>query len=206
MRGYSTAGSVAQYLNTTLTAAGTAEAIAALSAAEETIDDYTGRAWLTGVVTTERVPLDGPYVYLRDTPVASVGTVTARYYGSTAPTAMVLNTDYEEADLTRGLLVLSSYGNGLDADGFPRHGRGYDYLQVSYTPGTAVPARVARAATILAARGMQPSQTGGNLDVVERTAGDVTWRVAPASSGTKAETLPAEVTTLLAPLRRGLIA
>jgi hypothetical protein len=134
MRGYSTAGSVAQYLNTTLTASGTAEANAALAAAEELIDDYTGRAWLTGAVTTERVPLDGPYVYLRDTPVASVGTVTARYYGSTAPTTLAVNVDYEEADLTRGLLVISSYGNGLDADGFPRYGVGYDYLATRRVP------------------------------------------------------------------------
>lgn len=204
MRGYSTVAAVGRYLGTTIDAVDTVlEAQAALAAAEELIDDYTGRAWLTGAVITERVPLDGPYVYLRDTPVASIGTVTAGYYGSTASTTLVLNTQYEVSDLNRGLLVLASAGNGLDADGFPRYGRSYDYLQVSYTPGSAVPARVARAATILAARGIRPTLTGGNSDVVERTSGDMTLRFDPSALQAP---LPAEVTTLLAPLRRGLIA
>jgi hypothetical protein len=204
MRGYSNAGSVAAYLATTFDAAGTAEANAALAAAEETIDDYTGRAWLTGDVLTERVEVVGPYVYLRNAPVASVGTVTGRYYGSTAPATLAQDTDYELTDLNRGLLVLPGYGRAVDADGFPLLWPYYDYLQVSYTPGTPVPARVSRAATILAARGIRPTLTGGNSDVIERTAGDLTLRF--DATAMQSADMPAEVQMLLAPLRRGLIA
>ena len=147
----------------------------------------------------------GPYVYLRDTPVASVGTVTGRYYGSTAPATLTVNSDYELTDLNRGLLVLPAYGRAVDVDGFPLLGPYYDYLQVSYTPGTAVPARVNRAATILAAEGMTTTLAGGNRGVIERTAGDLTLRFAPPATTPQA-TMPAEVVTLLAPLRRGLFA
>ena len=74
---------------------------------------------------------------------------------------------------------------------------------MSYTPGTAVPARISRAATILAARSLQTTLTGGNSDVIERTAGDLTLKFDP--SGNQAP-MPAEVQALLAPLRRGLFA
>lgn len=203
MRGYSTVGSVAQYLNTTLSAAGSAEGTAALSAAEEAIDAYTGRAWLTGAITNERVMVEGPYIYLRALPVSSVSAVTGRYYGSTATTTLAVDVDYEEYDLTRGLLIFSSYHPHLDSQGFPAYGRPYDYLQVSYTPGTALPASITRAATIIAARGMRSYVTGGAGDAVERTAGDVTLRFDPSAIQAP---WPAEVTKLLAPYRRSLVA
>lgn len=200
VRGYALASDVGNYLGTALDAAGTAQANICIEAAENRIDQYTGRRWLAGTVTTERVPLDGPMVYLKSIPVSSVGTVTARNYGSTATTALVVNDDYEIIDADLGLLTITPTTDFLTRARLltPQ----YDYLQVSYVPGTAVPMGVQLACTMLAARYLQPSITEFS-DAIEKTAGDVTLRYDPKRAQ---EALPAPVVDLLAPYRRSFLA
>lgn len=200
VRGYASAELVGDYLGTVLTADGTAQANICIEAAENRIDQYTGRRWLAGTVASERVSLDGPMVYLKAIPVSTVGTVTARNYGSTVTTALVVNDDYELIDADLGLLTVTPMTDFLTRARLASPQ--YDYLQVSYVPGTVVPMGVQLATTMLAARYLQPSITEFS-DAIEKTAGDVTLRYDPKRAQ---EALPAQVMDLLAPYRRSFVA
>lgn len=192
-RGYvpDIAGQVGRWYGGTITGGQAGTAAYWLEAAEHVIDTVTGRTFGHGGTVTERYYAPaGPVLFLRQRPVASVGTVAATYHGSTAVVGLVLTDDYTVDDLARGRLWV-------------RPSTCPAYLTVTYVPGTAVPQPIQEATAALLADWLANSDasSGSQGPVVREKAGDVEVQYADVSSTTTttAADLPPRVQQLLAP-------
>lgn len=104
------------------------------------IDQFTGRSWeVSSPVTAEQHTVSGGGVYLKHRPVSAISAASYRspYIGA-SDTALVADSTYELLDGATGKLLVSAPDGSI--------------LSVSYThTGTAVPADIAHAATLLVA-------------------------------------------------------
>lgn len=149
-RGYAAASDVALALGVDALSTLQANQVAAwLEGAENWIDDYCGRAWLTGALTDERYDLTGSRLYLKQRPTVSVESVKGRWNWDTTSETLVGSTQYD-VDLTRGLIL---FPPGL----WPI----YDYVLVSYTPAATVPVGITLATAQLLADTMTDPAQGG---------------------------------------------
>ncbi len=190
-KGYATVtttGQVAAWYGSTLSAEQAVQAAAWLEAAEGAIDAATQHPYLTGAVVGERHTLDGPLLYLRQRPVASVTSVTGYQRASMTGTALTLTEQYEEDDLAQGRLYLPVW-------------RMYAYVLVSYTPVATVPAAVSEATAALLADWLTSDlATSSAGTVIAKRLGDVEIRYASdTSTSTATVALPDRVRQLLAP-------
>jgi len=168
MPDYTTVPDVARHLGRTLTSAQEAEAAALIPAATAWINGRLGGVWpQTAAQTDEYHLVEGPLVFLRYRPVASLASVSVRgpWPGTTA-TALVANTEYELLDATRGILRVS-----VDP--------GYE-IRVTYTPNaTAADPRLKLAARHLVAFWLRPLVEGVTGDIKSYSIGEelqVTYR------------------------------
>lgn len=110
----------------------------ALEAAEQWIDGYTGRAWLTGSpVVGERHAIEQAKVWLKQKPITAVSAVRMGGLFETA-TLLTVTTDYV-VDAARGLIT------------FRTQTRSDAQASVDYTVAQTVPADVTEAAGLIVA-------------------------------------------------------
>lgn len=179
-----------------MTAAQIAQAAAWLETAETLIDTATSTPFLTGAITDERHPLDGPHLWLHTRPITSVQAVrVVAHLASLTSRTLTANSEYEISDAARGRLWVGPLGCSPNA-----------YLSVDYTPVATVPAAITEAtaallADLIAAEG---GATGGTPVVQERIA-DVAVQYANVDvSQWQPADLSPRVQQLLAPWLRPL--
>jgi hypothetical protein len=188
-KGYAGSAAIERWYGSTLTAAQAGTAAVWADAAEACIDAATNYVFAGGSVAAERHDRDnGPYVWLKRTPVTSVQTVKGWTHGGTAGTALTLTSDYEVEDLTTGRLYLSYWTY-------------YDWYAVDYLPGTAIPAAISEATAALLADWLTNGAPGAPAGPVrEEQVGDVRVAyVAPTAEGFSVGDLPFRVQQLLKP-------
>lgn len=211
-----TAAAVFTHLGVTPTAAQTTEATALLGAADAAIQNYCGRNWLTGAITDELHQPDGPRLYLRQRPVASIQSVKGRKAFNATATTLVANTDYEVRDLTTGLLLLGSgalewppQGNPAPALSRQPWSFPYAFVTISYTPTATVPADVALAATMLVASWIGVTLSAGALapgaTIIGKKVADTEMRYSTGSGTATDGDLPSSVQALLRPYASQLV-
>lgn len=183
------AGQVGAWYGSALSGPQVAQAVLWAEAAEALIDTATGRPFLTGAVVGERHTGDGPLVWLYQAPVTSIDAVRGYTRGDTTATTLVVTTDYELDDATRGRLYLPSW-------------RAWASVQVDYTPVATVPALVSEMTAALLADWLQGQATAasGGGALTRLRAGDVEEQYAepPTSDTASGGALPAPVQQLLA--------
>lgn len=141
------ATSVATFLGQTLTSGQQAQANALLESAEQVVDAYCHRAWLTGAITGERHEREAYWrgdLYVNNPPLTALTSVTGRAGLGADEVTLVSGTDFELVDATSGLIKLAAPW-------------AYDRLLVSYTPVTTAPALLQEAVAELIAWVMQPA-------------------------------------------------
>jgi hypothetical protein len=191
VKGYAQAHQVEAWYGADLATAQLAQVDAWLETAEQAIDAATGQPFGIGAVTDERVYPDGPYVYLRHAPIASVQAIHGLHRGSTTQTALTLTTQYELDDLATGRLYLPDW-------------RAYAVYYVDYTPATAIPAAIQEATAALLADWLTQAAPGmPGADIKSYSVGQelTVTRFDPAT----AAGLPPRVEALLAPYRTGTV-
>lgn len=186
-KGYTSQDLVAAYLGSTFTPSQITQCVQIIGQVEAYIDRVTRRngGWLQTAITSEQYDLNniGIRLFLRSRPVASVQSILVRTYQVGDPgQTLVAGTDYEFIDPVRGLVILSAtydseaaysgyddYGGSAiysDAGALLRSGLTYGSLaEVSYTPGTPLPADLTNAATQLAAHWMEYTIYPGRFGV-----------------------------------------
>ncbi len=150
---YTSAAAVESHVGRTFTATQLAEADALLSAADAWINARLPYSYpQTALITEEFHLVEGPYLFLHRTPIASVTSVTvrSRVLGA-ATTSLLAGTNYDLLNATSGMLRLSGYLGGE--------------ALVTYTPAIALDPRLALAATKLVAFWLRP--------LLENVSGDV---------------------------------
>jgi hypothetical protein len=181
-RGYTTPDQIADELGQDLTLAQIQQCHALIEQAEDWIDWYKGQTYSTSTaITDERHRIEGPTLYLRNTPLASVQRIRQTYgaVGET-PVTLTADTDYEVISLTTGELRVALYR--------------YGEVLVDYTPAITVPARINRATTLLVAHWMGDSTSGVPSGVQEyAVGGELRVKYAEGSVGQ----VPSEVLSLL---------
>lgn len=173
---YTDATKLATYLGRALTAAETAQAAAVLAAVDVTIDRETGRSWAGAAVSSEWHTVEGTVVYLRSTPVNSITSVKIRSSvpGDT-PTTLTANVQYELIDARRGVLLINV------ANGF--------LVDVAYTVTQVLPADLALAATMLAARLLSPTSSGSKKGIKSYSTGGGELSVTYEAEGADTESI-----------------
>jgi hypothetical protein len=160
-KGYTTATKVALLLGTDGYAALSVNQADRMSqglieAAENWIDAYTGRAWLTGgTVTGERHPIENARVWLKQRPITAV---TAVRIGGRFETLALLTvtTDYV-VEVSRGLITFRGYSRSE--------------VEVDYTVPQTVPADVAEAAGQIVAEWLRLGASSAQLAAASAAAG-----------------------------------
>lgn len=156
-KGYTSQQKVADYLGISFSEAQNIHAIYLLDVVEDFIDARVAHPWLEGVVSNEEQASNGEYIQLRNRPVASIASVTARTELGGAYSALVVNIDWEVISLIEGLIRIPSWAT-------------YDRFRISYTPATAagtVPRDLEFAATQLVARWLTPVLTVSGAGAVD---------------------------------------
>jgi hypothetical protein len=152
-RGYTTATKVALLLGTDGYATlsdNQADRMAGglIEAAENWIDAYTGRAWLTGgTVVGERHPIENGRVWLKQRPITAVSAVRIGGLFDSA-SLLTVTTDYI-VEAARGLIVFRGYSRSE--------------VSVDYTVPQTVPADVSEAAGLIVAGWLGTS--GGDAEL-----------------------------------------
>lgn len=190
---YTTSAAVFAHLGRTPTAAQTAEADTLLAAADAWIDSRTGRAWpQISLITDELHTLDGPLLFLRHAPIASVTSVEARSPSiGSSDTVLTAGSAYEVEDAATGRLRLSTAYVGYE-------------VRVTYTPAVATDTRIALAAKRLVAYWLRPLLDGVSGDVQSYSVGQE-LEVTYANDG-QALGVPADVVALVDSINaRGLV-
>jgi hypothetical protein len=138
-KGYTTASAVEAQLGRTLTPPQVQHLLdVVIPAAEEWVDETTGRAYGEGAVTAEHMLFGGPYSWLNLTPVQSIEAIRVWLWGQSVDNLAVLDPAYYSLiDPRNGLVLLPSWRN-------------YEHIEVDYTPDPTIPPKVALATTILA--------------------------------------------------------
>lgn len=149
---------LAVLLNVALTANQTARLSGGLiEAAEQWIDAYTGRAWLTGSpVVGERHPIESGHVWLKQRPITAVSAVRLGGLFDSA-TLLTVTTDYV-VDAARGLITF--------------RGLSRSEVAVDYTVPQTVPADVSEAAGLIVAGWLS-----GTAGTVDSNSGIKSWAV-----------------------------
>jgi hypothetical protein len=157
-RGYTSAAAIALLLNATLTANQTARLSGGLiEAAEQYIDAYTGRSWLTGSpVVGERHPIQNARVWLKQRPITAVSAVRIGGQFETG-SVLTVTSDYV-VDAARGLITF--------------RGLSRSEVAVDYTVPQTVPADISEAAGLIVAGWLS-----GTSGAVGSSAGIKSWSV-----------------------------
>jgi len=145
MTAYTTPDAIAAYLAVTLTPAQEAQATVAADAITVWIDHRTGRSWQpSAAIASEVHTVDGTYIWLDATPVASLQSVT-KFDGVGNGFVLLDPSQYELVNpLTGQVGFLGGYGGSI--------------VDVAYTSVAAVlPDDLAYAATVLAADLLGPT-------------------------------------------------
>jgi hypothetical protein len=189
-------GKLERHLGALLTASQIAEAHAVCLAVGAWVTATYGFSDTPGAVTEQHEP--APVIYTRRAPITSVTSVSTRSGITATPVALVAGTDYEIINAAQGMLSLPGIRYG-----WPRN-YAYDRVTVVYTPDVTVAAYTEQGATMLAAHwfrrhseGIAPGIKSFNISGELQ----VTYADAAAAYG-----IPAEVTRLLAPLGRLVLA
>lgn len=188
IKGYTTETEVETDLGVTFTATQQAQVAALIEDAEAYIDAYTGSAWLTGQVTSERhlMAYDGT-IWLQNAPVTSVQSITGRQALSTQSTVLTAGTHYEIVDARTGRVYIPGWES-------------YAYLDVAYTPANTVPRLVNKAARLLVEGALQTLTAGGAGNIKSFSA------FGQVSVTFRDETVPPEVKALLDLVRGPVLA
>ncbi len=101
-----------------------------ISAAQDFIDEFCHRTFEASTpITGERHRIEGPTLYVRVAPIASVERIRQTYgYVGEPPAAMTVGNDYDVINLTTGEIRLALYR--------------YGEVLVDYTPAVTVPASI----------------------------------------------------------------
>jgi len=145
---YCVASDVATEMGVTFSGAQTTQATDYIVSAQDWIDHYAGRTFeASTAITGERHRIEGPTVYLRKAPMASIQRIRQTYGAVGEPlVTLTSGSDYDVISLTTGELRLALYR--------------YGEVLVDYTPAITVPGRIKRATTLLVAHWMQSSVAG----------------------------------------------
>lgn len=138
-KGYTTASAVEAQLGRTLTPPQVQHLLdVVIPAAEEWVDETTGRAYGEGAVVAEQMLFGGLYSWLSVTPVLSIQSVRTWLWGQSAVDMAILSDVYYSLiDPRNGLMLLPSWRN-------------YEHVEVDYTPDPTIPSKVRLATTVLA--------------------------------------------------------
>lgn len=148
VKGYCTFNETEMSLGVTFTLAQQQQCEAIIERAESYIDEYTGRAWLTGAQADEAHYVDSQNVFLKYAPVASVTSITGRAGLGESEETLMADDDYEVRDLINGHIVLTSPNN-------------YDRVLITYTPVATVPADLKQACIDIVSAWLQPTLRPG---------------------------------------------
>lgn len=153
MVAYADHDDIAEYLGRSLSEAQQTQADMYASAASAYIDDRTGTTWAETSPTTERITIEGSLVYLKNTPVTSITTVTVRdVTPGSAETTLVASVDYELVDAPKGIISLGTVWSGSN----PLY-KG-SILKVTYAhTKTVVPDNIKLATILIASHHMNSS-------------------------------------------------
>lgn len=139
LKGYTNVTDVAMQLGRTLTAEQQTHCTnVVLPAVEEWIDITGGRAYNVGPVTHEVQQMASAYTWVKNAPIASVDAVRGYYYGQ-VPDNMI------DVPWYRWRLIDADIGQIYMPWWYL-----YAYIEIDYTPLTAIPGRVKLAAAVLA--------------------------------------------------------
>ena len=188
VRGYTSPDRVADVLGTDLTSAQNQYCLGLIAAAEDWIDEYTHQTWAaTTPILAERHRLEGPRIYLRVVPLASVEAVwQAPWYVGSTPTLIEAPSGYQLVSATTGELRIAGYR--------------YGEVLVDYTPNVTPPPAITDACTQMVAARM-----GGSTDASGQTLPADVKRVQVGGEWTverfTAEEVAGEVQSVLSTLR-----
>jgi hypothetical protein len=190
MTAYTDADAIAAKLGVTFTPAQEAQAAVVAQAVTAWIDHTTGQSWQDGSpIAAELLPIIAPpclpataSVYLLHRPALTITSVAVRESYANATETVLDPSEYELVDPQNGVLRLNSYWHSW--------WYGTNTLAVvGYTCGTAVPADLAFAATILASDFMTstlaPESAGVESIAVARN--DISIRYAGSTGNESAE-------------------
>jgi hypothetical protein len=138
-KGYTTASAVEAQLGRTLSPAQVTHLLdLVIPAAEEWVDETTGRAYGEGAVIAEQLLFGGPYTWLNVTPVLSIQAMRVWLWGQSSSDMVPLSDVYYSLiDPRNGLVMLPGWRN-------------YEHVEVDYTPDPAIPNKVRLATAVLA--------------------------------------------------------
>lgn len=179
---YTDAARIAAYLGVTLTSPQQTQAGLAAQTASDWIDLYLAQSWQAASPVTDELHTPvGDRVYLNARPVSAVSAVSTRQRIVGAAWTLLGASQYELIDAANGVLLISGWASpGLD-------------VKATYTHTTAPPARVAFAATIIAASllgpTLRPNTDGLESVSVGQADVEVTFRVEYGSVPDKALSL-----------------
>lgn len=164
-KGYCTVVDVESFLAQSFTSAQLVQCSSLIERVEAEIDEYTGRAWLTGAVTDEAYFYPSAHLFLRYAPVTSIQAVGGITGMGESETALVAGTDYEVRSLQHGHLYFVTPG-------------AYYKILVDYTPVASMPADLTQATVEMVAARMQSSLQPGSFGLDSVQLPDYTVRYA----------------------------
>lgn len=194
LKGYTGTDAVARLMGLTFTPAQNQLCESLIPTVERAIDRETRRQWLTGQLTEDHLMPTGPLIFLRQTPILSVQSVSARADMYDTLTALTLAQTYEVRATDPACIYLPGLSDGP----------AYDLVRVVYTPTGTLPDTIATAAAMLIAHWMQPGVAGVPVGIQSYSVGQdlsVTFNAASVQEG-----LPADIRRLLRLERRFVFA